>query len=455
MDLLTPLNKTINMTESMTLRHLKCTLSQWIIYLLLIIIPATEAVALKHDPGTTDTITFRLDMTYMVANGRFHPGSDSLDIMGTMNNWQGSSLMQQVDTSYIYNLDLYLTPGKVYQYKYRINRDSAKIEVIPPDSANHFFRCPDTNLVVTDYYEDYNPSKIKMTFNCDLYYQVRSGHFTTTVDYLDVAGNFNNNGAYDVLFADGIDSMYSVTLLLDTSWANGIPLKFKFRFNGNWTTSELKNDSNRIYSLNFPSGSYTCWYDNIDPNIPAIPFAYNLSIQDSLIAKKTVTGIYTYEDYNLKPEGKSLYQWYRADSIGGALTAIDTATRINYTLDSLNDIGKYIVFEVTPVTYDSIVGLPVHVFSKTRIVGVGEEMHKTLKAKIFPNPSDDQLVIETSSAVRMIDIYSSDGRLLKSVTDIDKFRVIIDTGNLPAGLYLIRMIGNNGLHKSSLFVVQH
>jgi len=418
--------------------------------------PFVGVIAGTHSPKLVDTVTFRVDMSYMVATGKFHPALDSLDIIGTMNNWQGSQLMQRVDTSFIYELSLSLTTGVIYQYKYRIDRDSMNIEAIPPDSLqNRFFRCPDTIMTVTNYYNDYNPSKIRMTFNCDLYYQVRAGHFTTTVDYLDVAGNFNNNGAYDVLFTDAKDSLYSVTLLLDTIWTQGIPLKFKFRFNGNWTTSELMNDSSRVYTLNFPSGSYTCWYNNIDPNVPAVPFAYNLSIQDSLWAHKIVTGIYTYEDYNLKPEGKSRYQWYRADSIGGVLTAIDTANKIAYTLDSINDIGKYVVFEVTPVTNDSIVGLPVHVFSKTKIFGVGIENHTRLEANIYPNPCHDVLTIDPSSTIRMVEIYNPEGTLIKFIQNSLNNRFTVSTGDLPSGFYLIRLTGSNNLQGMFRIVVLH
>ncbi|AFC32599.1 hypothetical protein PM3016_5940 [Paenibacillus mucilaginosus 3016] len=62
----------------------------------------------------------------------------------------------------------------------------------------------------------------------------------------------------------------------------------------------------------------------------------------------TLTGVYTYTDAENDPEGASVYAWYRSDSADGTgLTAIAGASGKSYTVTEA-DLGKYLVFEVTP-----------------------------------------------------------------------------------------------------------
>ena len=312
-----------------------------------------------QDPGPfmTDTVTFRVNMKYMIANTTFNPATDTVDIKGSMNGWQGNQFLQQVGTTEVYQIRMELIQGIVYAYKFRIHK-AGTILTEQVDTTTRMIRVPDSLLTITNFYNNVNPAMIPMTFNCNLYYQVRAGHFTPNTDYVDVAGNFNQEGANDVLFNKGNDSIFSLTMFMDTALIGGPPLRFKFRFNGDWTTSELQADSARAYTLTGTSDSFTAWYNNTDPTIPAIPFVYDVMIQDTLHPARTVIGSYRYEDYNLKPEGNSKYRWYTADSINGAVTLIDSAFQITYTIDSLL-LGKYLVFEVTPLTQDSITGLPV------------------------------------------------------------------------------------------------
>jgi len=79
------------------------------------------------------------------------------------------------------------------------------------------------------------------------------------------------------------------------------------------------------------------------------PVASNVDIIGSPSLNQTLTGTYSYSDYEGDSEGTSLFQWYRSDS--GSLndiSAIDGATVINYIVTSA-DIDKYLYFNVTPV----------------------------------------------------------------------------------------------------------
>ncbi|MGY0691362.1 S-layer homology domain-containing protein [Virgibacillus sp. FSP13] len=82
------------------------------------------------------------------------------------------------------------------------------------------------------------------------------------------------------------------------------------------------------------------------------PKANDLSINGTHTVGGTLTGHYTFGDADGDEEGVSTYQWYRADADdvkGENKTVIKGATDQAYTLTT-KDEGKYIWFEVTPVS---------------------------------------------------------------------------------------------------------
>jgi hypothetical protein len=422
---------------------MKNKLSQLIPCLLLsafILLPAAVSFAGPSGPKMTDTITFRVNMKYMIGDGSFNPATDTVDISGTMNGWSGADLLQREGTSDIYQIRFELLAGTVASYKYQVRRADTIITEDITDNTTRKYRVPDTTSSVTAFFSNYNPASVPMTFICDMYYQVKAGHFTEFSDYLDVAGNFNNEGANDVLFNLGDDSLFRVTLFLDTALVGGPPLQFKFRINGSWATSELQGDSSRTYTLTGTNDSFTAWFDNIDPSVPALPIAYDLIIQDTLNPNIAVTGSYRYEDYNLKPEGNSVYQWYVADSIGGPVTLIDSADLVTYTIDSAY-VGKYLVFEVTPVTQDSIAGLPVKAYSSSVIsyTGIGEK--NPFSAKIFPNPANDELFIESEIPIEKLELINSMGSIILSQDGRHQTQFRLQVGGLSPGTYFLRLTG--------------
>ena len=406
----------------------------------LLILSSLISFSQNRGPVITDTVTFRVNMKYMIASSTFNPATDTIDITGSMNDWLGGNFLSQVGTTDVYQVRVELLQGVIYPYKFRIHKTGV-ILTEQVDTTTRMIRVPDTLLTVTNFYNNINPAAIPMTFNCDMFYQVKAGHFTPNTEFVDVAGNFNNNGANDVLFNVGNDSIFSLTMFMDTALI-GEQLKFKFRFNGNWATSELQGDSSRTYTLTGSADSFTAWYNNIDPSVPSLPVAYNLGIQDTLYPSRTVIGRYSYEDYNLKPEGKTRYQWYLADSIGGPVTPIDTAYHISYTIDSLF-IGKFLVFQVTPLTKDSIVGLPVRVYSNVMITHTGIEEKSNPLARIYPNPVSDILYIEPLTALLRVELVSITGEIVMTASAAEKKEIQLNVKGLKEGLYFLMVQGKN------------
>jgi Secretion system C-terminal sorting domain len=401
-------------------------------------------------------ITFQVDMSQWAARGLFHPSTDIIDMPGTMNNWTGSTLLQKVDTSLVYQIVLRLNAAIVQEFRFRINRDTNNAELL-----SHMYRVPNDTTTVKYMYSDYDTTTVPITFKCHMFYQIKAFHFNPLPqhDYLDVAGTFNNNGAYDLLFDRGHDSIYQVTLNLPKTLISPvIPILFKFRINGNWNTSELPNGSPfRSYFLQDTTGGIQnlvdVWYDNKNPAIPAPPVAFNVYIQGNYYAKQTLTGSYSYEDYNLLPEGNSLYHWYLADSITQVnLVPVGDST-INYVVDSLNT-GKYIAFEVTPVatgTGDSLIGKPVRVWTG-KIGGVGINNLEMNRVHFYPNPVSGQITFDHLGNTAWIEVYSIFGQKVAILETLNLNQVSLDVSGLSKGIYLLKFCRPDNGYTTSKFI---
>lgn len=89
------------------------------------------------------------------------------------------------------------------------------------------------------------------------------------------------------------------------------------------------------------------------------PVANAVSVAEDKTAGHILTGSYTYGPNGGGVEGTSLFQWYRADDVGGSgEAAIGGANAQTYSITPA-DIGKYLAFEVTPVDEFGAVGTPV------------------------------------------------------------------------------------------------
>jgi hypothetical protein len=398
------------------------------------------------DVPSTELIVFQVDMSQWAAKGKFNPETDSLDLPGTFNNWVGSNTLQKVNTTLLYQIALPLDSLTIQGFRFRINHDTSRTEF--SNGVNRMFRVPGKSMTVKYMFNNFDTTTIPMTFTCDMYYQIKAGHFNPYpyMDYLDVAGSMNNWGAYDVLFDLAHDSIYQVTLNLPRSLISlYVPIEFKFRINGNWNTSEFPDGGPyRKYFLQNTLGgienNVVVWYDDQDPGIPTPPWAYNLYIQGEYFEGQTLTGSYTYEDVNLKPEGASIYKWYRADSLTQINPELRTAdTTINYVLDS-TDFHKYIAFEATPVAKgqgDSLIGKPVRTWTGS-IGGVGIGELNQIKPGIYPNPVTNIITFTNMFNIQKIEIFSISGQKVAILKTNFPGKVTFDASYLNSGIYFVK-----------------
>jgi hypothetical protein len=402
----------------------------------------------NDDPA--NRTTFLVNMYFARYYGLFDPETDSVYILGTMNNWAGEKL-SRIDSTLNYSLTLALEPGETHEFKYRINADSAGLELL--FKPNRIMRVPDTLLTISSDFNNFNPAKREITFQCNMEYYIRAHHFDPAADYPVISGNFNVNSRENVLFDQDNDSIYQLSIYLDTIWFSQSPLEFRFGISEDPARSELSGKPPRNYIFHDTTGQnpnfYTCYYNDLDPSIPTPPWVYNVDINGLLIYKKTISGTYNYENVNGIPEGLTRYQWYRCDNaLGLNAVAIDSATAINYTIDTV-DISQWLVFEVTPVAVsgDSAIGKPVRVVTSGNIsawdVGISEIA--SLELRIYPNPCDDYFIVDSPSGLQKLEIIDLTGSVvLKHDCSAFPGTEKILTSSLPRGFYLIRASGKEG-----------
>ncbi len=423
-----------------------------------------EATAL---PGTTDilawwndeylnTTTFRIDAAG-IPFYIFSHGIDELQIDGDMNQWQPESL-QQVGSSKIYEITYHLDPNLYYEYLFRIEKDTV-IDYENLGGTTRLFLPPDTIIEVIQYFSNQDTGKIAVTFQCHMDIQQALGNFDPSTDYLDVAANFNDWGAWDLLYDHYQSGLYKITKLFDTVMIGGAPLEFKFRINGSWALAELQDQDPRSYVIQpydttFNPNTIEFWYDNVGPIVPGPPWVSDLFIQGLLEVKQILTGSYIYHNLSSIPEGNSLYKWYRADSIGATLVPIDSAWTINYTLDSIADLGKYIVFEVTPVAAygDDTLGQPAQVYTTGRIGAVGIPEFAQNRILLYPNPAEYEIMCEGRYAIERVEIYSLTGRQVFRSAPLHQRRAQIDISTLPPGMYLLKAFSKDRLPANQRFI---
>lgn len=81
----------------------------------------------------------------------------------------------------------------------------------------------------------------------------------------------------------------------------------------------------------------------------AVPVTSSVAVSGSFYLNQTITGTYIYSDLENDPQGASTYQWYRADVPTGPDLPIAGANQKTYTITTA-DLGKYLTFEIVPVS---------------------------------------------------------------------------------------------------------
>ena len=400
----------------------------------------------NDDPIIPPSVTTMIvDMRYQVELGNFDPENDVVDVAGSFNGWgdPGSGPLTDLgDTTY--SVDLSLEAGVVYMFKFRINENWDTSE-FPGGGPDRKILGPHESKTITYFYDNYNPSMVPVTFECNMNDEITAEQFNPDTDYLDIAGDFNGWGGYDVCFNNG-ENTYTIEIFVSKEKI-GMEQSFKFRINGNWDTSEFPSGGpNRKIEIQDTVGGvqnfYECTYNVIDT--PYAPYAYDVKVEGTFEPGNDATGSYIYFDPNAEPEGTSLFKWYVATQPDGSdKVEIPDATALTYTIVD-DDMDKYLVFEVYPVASagDPLIGGPQTAMSAYKVGASGIDDGELANIKIFPNPVNNILFIENVSEISEVSIYNLVGQKIISVENNGSDNININTSEFHQGIYLV-VIQNN------------
>ena len=67
-----------------------------------------------------------------------------------------------------------------------------------------------------------------------------------------------------------------------------------------------------------------------------------------------------------------------------------------------------------------------------------------LKTHIYPNPSSESLNINSTSIINEIQLQELNGKIVKSISELNSMNTIIDITDLNDGIYLLKVISSNG-----------
>lgn len=141
------------------------------------------------------------------------------------------------------------------------------------------------------------------------------------------------------------------------------------------------------------------------------------------------TALFTVHHINGFLSGAEIIRWYKNDELLSAMNDEDTLF--------ITEGGEYSVHVINPES-----GCPQDTTSATAEFDcgpVGIETHSEELVKVFPNPALEFITIEfpESAGQEELMIYNATGVLVKSLNAASPAN--IDVGDLPAGLYFIRL----------------
>ncbi len=177
----------------------------------------------------TASVTFKVNMKYAILEGKFNPASDFMDVAGSFNNWSGSDhLTDNGDSTYSITLSD-LTPGTIYEYKFRINAswDDNKHE-FPAGGPNRKITAID-GITAYSIFNDTRPGYVPVNVSVDMSVWAQAGKFDSATQVVDIIGNFSDWSNFVELF-DNNDLVYKGQVIAKA----GETMQFKFRINHSW-----------------------------------------------------------------------------------------------------------------------------------------------------------------------------------------------------------------------------
>ena len=220
------------------------------IFLFISVIMVYSCSEMNNDTpyDSTRDVIFTVDMQQVIADNIFDIEGDSLKLTIDSNNTYN---MVDNDNDNIYSCTVSnLIFGQNYSYTYSIN---ASIENL---DSERIFTVNNEDNIIEDFYGELNPTLIRFLVNMS--YQITQGNFNPSVQYVDVAGTFNDWSGTQLDLVD--NDIYTIVV---SDINPGDQIEFKFRIDGDWDNSEFPGGySNRMYEVVQGENILEFWYND-------------------------------------------------------------------------------------------------------------------------------------------------------------------------------------------------
>ncbi|NQV16914.1 lamin tail domain-containing protein, partial [bacterium] len=148
-----------------------------------------------HPYAPMGMVTFSVDMSFQTELGFFIPGTDFLDVAGTLNDWGGGDVLTDDNADGIYEGTFEVATGAM-EYKYRINGNWDTSENLP---ANRMWDVVDgANVIPTVWYSDQEPVvavNVEVFIQVDMTVQLLNGNYDPGAgDLIVIRGGHDNFG---------------------------------------------------------------------------------------------------------------------------------------------------------------------------------------------------------------------------------------------------------------------
>ncbi|MBU2940641.1 PQQ-dependent sugar dehydrogenase [Lacinutrix sp. C3R15] len=251
-------------------------------------------------------------------------------------------------------------------------------------------------------------------------------------------------------------------------WAYGLrnPWKWSFdRDTGDIWIADV--GQNQIEEINMVTGGslavnygWRCYEGNATYNTTNCPSSSSLTFPVAQYThsndgafKCSITGGYRYRG-TAQPTLQGLYFFadYCSDEIGYV-----QGNGNSFNLTFIDDFGSngFSAFaeDINGELY--ITGLSSGNIYKIIDADLSTEEQSIFKLKIYPNPTKDSLNFDfrsTRQPIKEINVFNLQGKLVRTIFKPNNNITTIDTKKLQSGLYLIKVIAENGAIKTSKFI---
>ena len=175
--------------------------------------------------------------------------------------------------------------------------------------------------------------------------------------------------------------------------------------------------------------------------------AATLSYYRRVSSEKNWDKFILYVDGVAKDEASGKLGWVRVDI---EVPAGTHTLKFSYEKDDSQNDGSDCAW-IDNVLFPSVGIMVIEDLTDTTVVGVQDI--EVVRARVFPNPTNEYVVIESETPVQQAVLFDLNGRAVKSVNLAGENRSQLHLGDLPSGFYMLQLTLDNQ-HVQTLKIIK-